>query len=145
MRVRLCKFSLCAALQVIGVTWLENQALAVVNEQGPRTLLDVYDASGETIPLTLFVAGCSMLSWHTHNGVAHACTMVHLQWCAHVLTMVLLMHTSCCARACAGKASNFHRCILHCTRCSSDIWNNNCMVPTAVCIVGGGAADTMLP
>lgn len=37
-----------SALQVIGVTWLDGQALVVVSEQGPRTLLDLFDASGMT-------------------------------------------------------------------------------------------------
>ncbi len=33
-------------LQVVGVSWLNDQALAVVSEQGPRSHVHLYDASG---------------------------------------------------------------------------------------------------
>ena len=36
----------CQWLQVVGVAWLDSQALAVLSEQGPHTHLHLYDASG---------------------------------------------------------------------------------------------------
>ena len=39
-------------LQVVGVSWLNDQALAVVSEQGPRSHVHLYDASGAPLSAT---------------------------------------------------------------------------------------------
>ncbi len=40
-------------LQVVGMSWLNDQALAVMSEQGPRSHVHLYDASG--VPLCLLL------------------------------------------------------------------------------------------
>ena len=40
-----------ACVQVAGVCWLNEHALAVVSEQGPRSHVRLYDASGQHLHL----------------------------------------------------------------------------------------------
>ena len=42
--------TLFMCVQVVGVSWLNDQALAVVSEQGPRSHVHLYDASGVPLP-----------------------------------------------------------------------------------------------
>lgn len=53
-------------LQVVGVSWLNDQALAVVSEQGPRSHVHLYDASGAPVPATAapaFKLALGMSAW----------------------------------------------------------------------------------
>ena len=50
-------------LQVVGVAWLDSQALAVLSEQGPHTHLHLYDASGAPHLCTTSLAINSRIIW----------------------------------------------------------------------------------
>ena len=54
-------------LQVVGVSWLNDQALAVVSEQGPRSHVHLYDASGAPLSAT---AGPPFKPWAYQHGLS---------------------------------------------------------------------------
>lgn len=61
----------------MGVAWMESQALALLSEQGPKTHLHLYDASGPPLP---FSVTCAMPSRHhttihRHAGSCACCTL----------------------------------------------------------------------
>lgn len=77
-------------LQVVGVSWLNDQALAVMSEQGPRSHVHLYDASGAPVSATAapsFKLALGISAWPQpllHIVALHeteikplSCTVVH--------------------------------------------------------------------
>ena len=88
--VNYAALTLLLYLQVVGVSWLNDQALAVVSEQGPRSHVHLYDASGAPLSATAapsFKLALGIAAWPQplHHIVALykskikplSCTVVH--------------------------------------------------------------------
>lgn len=96
--------------QVVGATWLDNQALALVSEQGPRSHLDLYDASGKQNMLMSSLSmncGDEIHCWDADEKVCLAiwkscqCNLVvhHQLCCRNCFCCAVLRSPAACAVA----------------------------------------------